>query len=314
MTSLNHQKLTTRSIKYDYFSIAQFAFLHLGCLFVLWAGVSWVAVTCCVFFYCLRIFAISAGYHRYLAHRSFKTSRLFQFVLAFLGCLAHQKGPLWWTAHHRHHHLHSDTEKDIHSPMQRGFWWAHCGWIFCLDYRKANQKLVSNLMKFRELRLLDKYYPVPPLALAASMFILGVVLERVAPSLHTSGLQMLTWGFFCSTVLVHHAIYSVNSVAHTIGSRRFETPDTTRNNLLVALLTFGEGWHNNHHYCQRSARHGFSRWEIDLTHLILTGLSRLGIVWDLQSPPQRVYAPARLEVLVDKVVTVSIPEEITITK
>jgi stearoyl-CoA desaturase (delta-9 desaturase) len=279
---------TGRGQELDYLSMAQFAFLHLGCLLVLWVGVSWVAISACAIFYCLRIFAVSAGYHRYFAHRSFKTSRAFQFVLAFLGVLAHQKGPLWWAAHHRYHHLHSDREEDIHSPSKHGFWWAHCGWIFSLTYRKANEKLVSHFTPCPELRLLDKLYALPSVVVAALMFLLGVLLERHAPNLHTTGLQMLTWGFFISTVLVHHAIYSANSIGHTFGTRRFDTPDNSCNNFIIALITFGDGWHNNHHYYQSSARHGFYPWEIDITHYILTGLSRLGIVWDLQTPPPRI--------------------------
>jgi stearoyl-CoA desaturase (Delta-9 desaturase) len=274
----------------DYLAITQFVFLHAGCLFVFWTGVSWIAVAACVTFYCLRIFAVSAGYHRYFSHRSYKTGRVFQFVLALIGCLSHQKGPLWWAAHHRYHHSHADREDDIHSPQQHGFWWAHCGWIFSLRYRKADERLVSTFHRFAELRLLDKFYGVPPLLMAALSFLLGVILNRYFPELNTSGLQMLTWGFFVSTVLVHHAIYSANSIGHYFGSRRFDSPDMSRNNWLVALLTFGDGWHNNHHYYQRSARHGFYWWEVDLTHYILTCLSYIGIVWDVQAPPERIYA------------------------
>jgi stearoyl-CoA desaturase (delta-9 desaturase) len=141
----------------DYLAITQFVFLHAGCLFVFWTGVSWIAVAACVTFYCLRIFAVSAGYHRYFSHRSYKTGRVFQFVLALIGCLSHQKGPLWWAAHHRYHHSHADREDDIHSPRQHGFWWAHCGWIFSLRYRKADERLVSTFHRFAELRLLDKF-------------------------------------------------------------------------------------------------------------------------------------------------------------
>ncbi|HEV8431467.1 MAG TPA: acyl-CoA desaturase [Pyrinomonadaceae bacterium] len=279
----------------DYLTIAQFVFLHAGCLLLFWAGVSWVAVAACIAFYCLRIFAVSAGYHRYFSHRSYKTSRIFQFILALAGCMSNQKGPLWWAAHHRYHHSHSDRDDDIHSPGQHGFWWAHCLWIFSLQYRKADQKLVSNFTQYAELRLLDKFYLVPPLLSAALFFLLGVILNRVNTELHTSGLQMLAWGFFVSTVLVHHAIYGVNSIAHSRGSRRFESADMSRNNLLLALLTFGDGWHNNHHYYPRSARHGFYRWEIDLTHYLLKCLSYVGIVWDLQTPPERIYAIALCE-------------------
>ena len=279
----------------DYLAISQFVALHAGCLLVFWVGVSWVAIVSCVAFYCLRIFAVSAGYHRYFSHRSYKTNRIFQFILAFIGCTSNQKGPLWWAAHHRYHHSHADRETDIHSPSQHGFWWAHCLWIFSMRYRKADQRLVSTFTDYRELRLLDRFYLVPPITAAVLFFVLGVILSRSRPELHTSGLQLLTWGFFVSTVLVHHAIYSTNSIGHFLGSRRFDSTDSSRNNLIVALLTFGDGWHNNHHYYQRSARHGFYWWEIDLTHYMLKGLSYLGIVWDLHAPPDRIYAMASLE-------------------
>jgi stearoyl-CoA desaturase (Delta-9 desaturase) len=273
----------------DYLTIFQFFYLHVGCVLLFWVGVSWIAVTACIAFYCLRIFAVSAGYHRYFSHRSYKTGRIFQFLLALVGCMANQKGPLWWAAHHRYHHSHADRDTDIHSPTRHGFWWAHCLWIFDLQYRRADQKCMSNFTPYVELRLMDKFYLAPPLLSAAFFFLLGVILSRTQPDLQTSGLQMLAWGFFVSTVLVHHAIYSANSIAHSLGSRRFDNTDTSRNNLFVALLTFGDGWHNNHHHYPRSARHGFYWWEIDLTHYLLKGLSYVGIVWALQTPPNRTY-------------------------
>jgi stearoyl-CoA desaturase (delta-9 desaturase) len=273
----------------DYLAISQFVFLHAGCVLALWTGISWVALAVCLGFYCLRIFAVSAGYHRYFAHRSFKTGRVFQFLLAVLGSLSNQKGPLWWAAHHRYHHAHSDREDDIHSPGQHGFWWAHCGWIFSMAYRRADERLVSTFTRYRELQLLDRFYLVPPLTAAALMFFIGLMLQRINPELHTSGPQMLAWGFFISTVLVHHAIYSANSIGHLFGSRRFESSDQSRNNVFVALLTFGDGWHNNHHFYQRSARHGFYWWEVDLTLYILKALSYLGIVWDVHTPPPRIF-------------------------
>lgn len=280
----------SREARLDYLAATQFIFLHAGCLLVFWTGVSWIALVTCLAFYCLRIFAVSAGYHRYFAHRSYKTGRVFQFLLALLGSLSHQKGPLWWAAHHRYHHAHSDREDDIHSPRQHGFWWAHCGWIFSMAYRRADERLVSTFTRYRELRLLDRFYAVPPLTAAVALFFVGVTLQRVKPEWHTSGLQLLVWGFFISTVLVHHAIYSVNTIGHLIGSRRFEGSDQSRNNIFVALLTFGDGWHNNHHFYPRSARHGFYWWELDLTLYILKALSYVGIVWDLHTPPQRIFA------------------------
>jgi stearoyl-CoA desaturase (delta-9 desaturase) len=286
----------------DYLTITQFVFLHAGCLLVVWTGISWTALVTCLGFYCLRIFAVSAGYHRYFAHRSYKTGRVFQFLLALFGSLSNQKGPLWWAAHHRYHHAHADREDDIHSPGQHGFWWAHCGWIFSMAYRRADERLVSTFMQYRELRLLDRFYLVPPLTAATLMFFFGFTLQRMKPELHTSGLQMLAWGFFISTVLVHHAIYSANSIGHLFGSRRFESSDQSRNNLFVALLTFGDGWHNNHHYYQRSARHGFYWWEVDLTLYILKALSYLRIVWDLQTPPPRIFAETASSKTLDKAV------------
>ena len=277
-------------VRLDYLTITQFIYLHAGCLLVFWTGISWTALAVCLGFYCLRIFAVSAGYHRYVAHRSYKTGRVFQFLLALVGSFSNQKGPLWWAAHHRYHHAHADREDDIHSPGQHGFWWAHCGWIFSMAYRRADERLVSTFIQYRELQLLDRFYLVPPLTAATLMFLIGFALQRIKPELHTSGLQMMAWGFFISTVLVHHAIYSANSIGHLFGSRRFESSDQSRNNIFVALLTFGDGWHNNHHYYQRSARHGFYWWEVDLTLYILKALSYLGIVWDLQTPPQRIFA------------------------
>lgn len=302
------RKLTAAEL--DYLAISQFVFLHVGSLLVLWTGVSWVAIAACIAFYCLRIFAVSAGYHRYFSHRSYKTSRIFQFILALVGCMSNQKGPLWWSAHHRYHHSHADRHDDIHSPGQHGFWWAHCLWIFSLQYRKSDQKLVSNFTQYVELRVMDKFYGVPPLLSAALFFLLGVILNRVRPELHTSGLQMLTWGFFVSTVLVHHAIYSANSIAHSFGSRRFNSADTSRNNLIVALLTFGDGWHNNHHYYPRSARHGFYWWEIDLTHFLLKCLSHIGIVWDLQTPPERIYVRASRDKTLEPTLSSSVSGEL----
>ena len=279
-------------------------------MLVFWTGISWTALVTCLGFYCLRIFAVSAGYHRYFAHRSYKTGRVFQFLLALLGSFSNQKGPLWWAAHHRYHHAHSDREDDIHSPGQHGFWWAHCGWIFSMAYRRADKRLVSTFNQYRELQLLDRLYLVPPLTAATLMFFFGFTLQRIKPELHTSGLQMLAWGFFISTVLVHHAIYSANSIGHLFGSRRFESSDQSRNNVFVALLTFGDGWHNNHHYYQRSARHGFYWWEVDLTLYILKALSYLRVVWDLHAPPPRIFAETATSKTLNKAVGAPQSEEL----
>jgi stearoyl-CoA desaturase (delta-9 desaturase) len=271
--------------KPDYVVSVQFFLLHAACLLVIWSGVSAVAVLACVAMYVVRMFAITAGFHRLFSHRAYKTSRVFQFLIAVLGTSAYQKGPLWWSAHHRHHHLHSDTEDDFHSPLTRTLWRSHVGWFLSTDSQATHRKLISNLLKYRELHLLDRWYSLPPIVLALSMFLFGSWLERYSPGVNTSGLQMLVWGFLISTVLLHHGTFTVNSLAHLYGSRRFATSDNSRNNFLVALITLGEGWHNNHHFHPSSERQGFYWWEIDLSHYVLKALSKFGIVWDLRPPP-----------------------------
>jgi stearoyl-CoA desaturase (delta-9 desaturase) len=273
----------------DYRASLPFLCIHLSCLLAAWTGVSGVAVAVCLTLYGLRMFAITAGYHRYFSHRSFETSRAFQFVLGFLGAMAAQKGPLWWAAHHRRHHAHSDTAADLHSPVVRGFWWSHVGWFLCHKYDRTDVLLVKDLVEYPELQFLNRFYALPPAALALFMLALGEFLKVVAPRMDTSATQMLVWGFLISTILVYHGTFVVNSLAHLFGARRFPTRDDSRNNLLIALITFGEGWHNNHHYAPSSERQGFYWWEIDLSHCILKSLSWCGLVWDLQAPPPRAY-------------------------
>nr|MBA3570247.1 fatty acid desaturase [Pyrinomonadaceae bacterium] len=234
--------------KFDHFVCAQFLFMHLACLLVIWTGVSTVAVGTCLALYVTRMFAITAGFHRLFAHRAYVTGRLFQFLIAFAGTAAYQKGPLWWSAHHRRHHLLADTEQDLHSPLTRTLWRSHFGWFLSRDSQGTDWKLITNLMKYRDLRFLDRYYSLPPALLAVSAFLFGSLLERYAPGLGTSGWQMLIWGFFISTVALYHGTFTVNSLAHIFGKRRFATDDNSRNNFFVALITLGEGWHNNHHY------------------------------------------------------------------
>jgi stearoyl-CoA desaturase (delta-9 desaturase) len=259
--------------------------MHLACGLAWWTGVSRWSLIVCVLLYLFRMFGLTAGYHRYFSHSSYKTGRAFQFVLAWLGCSAVQKGPLWWAGHHRSHHSHSDTQDDVHSPIRRGFWWAHIGWVMSSQYKATEWARVKNLARYPELRLLNRFHLVPPAMLAVALYLLGAWIEHRAPHQGVTGLQMLIWGFFISTVLVHHATFTVNSLAHVCGSRRFPTRDYSRNNFWIALITLGEGWHNNHHYAPSSERQGFCWWEIDFTHYVLAALSWLGIVWDLQIPP-----------------------------
>jgi stearoyl-CoA desaturase (Delta-9 desaturase) len=268
-----------------FFICVQFLFMHVACLLVIWTGVSVAAVAVCLALYVVRMFAITAGFHRLFSHRTYRTGRVFQFLLAFTGTAAYQKGPLWWSAHHRHHHLYTDTERDLHSPLTRTLWRSHVGWFLSRDSQTTDAKLISNLLKYRDLRFLDKYYSLPPAMLAAATFLLGWLLERYAPGLGASGWQMLVWGFFISTVLLYHGTFTVNSLAHIFGKRRFATADNSRNNFFVALITLGEGWHNNHHYYPTSERQGFYWWELDMAHYVLRVLSWFGIVRDLRAPP-----------------------------
>jgi len=275
-----------------FFDSIPFWLVHVACLAVFLTGVSWVALFVCFVTYAARAFGITGGYHRYLAHRTFKTSRAGQFVLTVLGTAAIQKGPLWWAGHHRHHHRYTDTPLDIHSPTQRGFWWSHVGWILSRRFETTPTEVIRDFARFPEMRFLDRYHVVPGVVLGFAMFGLGVLLNYLAPGLGTSGWQMLVWGFFVSTVLLWHATFGINSIAHVVGSRRFLTKDTSRNNLILSLLTLGEGWHNNHHRYPGSERQGFYWWEIDITHYVLLLLSWVGIVWDLRSPPPSIYAEA----------------------
>jgi stearoyl-CoA desaturase (Delta-9 desaturase) len=272
---------------------AVFWLIHLGCLLALWTGVSWTAVIVCAALYFIRMFAITGAYHRYFSHRSYKTSRAFQFVLGYLGCMSAQKGPIWWASHHRHHHKHSDTPEDVHPPLIYGLWWAHVGWVLSTHYIKPRLELVRDLAEFPELRWLDRNHLVAPVSLIVVLVALGWFLEAYAPSLGTTAGQLFVWGFCISTTLVYHGTFMINSAAHLFGSRRFDTSDESRNSLILALITLGEGWHNNHHRYPGSERQGFYWWEIDISHYILRGLEKLGLVWDLRSPPERIYEEAR---------------------
>lgn len=277
----------------DWLRAMPFIVLHLGCLGVFVVGVSPVALATAVVLYALRMFALTGFYHRYFSHRTFRTSRTMQFVFALVGASCVQRGPLWWAAHHRHHHRHADTPGDPHSPRVRGLLWSHMGWFLTPAGFRTDLSRVQDLARFPELRWLDRYDTAVPLALAAALFGLGALLEHIAPQLGTGGPQMLVWGFFVSTVALFHATVTINSLSHRYGTRRFDTADDSRNNLWLALLTFGEGWHNNHHFYPTSTRQGFFWWEIDLTYCGLRAMAWLGLVRDLKPVPARVLDRAR---------------------
>jgi len=231
--------------------------------------------------YLVRMFGITAGFHRYFAHRAYRTGRAFQLVLAVLGTLASQKGPLWWAAHHRGHHRFSDTEEDLHSPLRHGFLWAHLGWFLSRGAAEAPLDRVKDLTRYPELRWLDRHWVVPPVLLGVGLFLAG-------------GLPAFLWGFCVSTVALWHATFGINSLAHLLGTRRYETGDDSRNNALLALLTLGEGWHNNHHFHASSASQGWFWWELDLSYAALRLLGAVGLVSRLRTPPAQVRLAHRL--------------------
>lgn len=228
----------------------------------------------------VRMFGITAGYHRYFSHRAFKTGRIFQFVLAFIAQASSQKGALWWASHHRVHHKLSDEPGDLHSPVQKGFWYSHVGWLFDEPSQETRFDKIRDFAKYPELVFLNTFWVLP------------VVIVGAIPTL-VYGLEGLLVGFFLSTVVLWHTTFFINSLAHVFGKRRFATTDDSRNHWFLALLTFGEGWHNNHHHYQSSARQGFYWWEIDLSYYILVVLSKIGLVWDLREVPEHVLAEGR---------------------
>lgn len=272
----------------DWLRVLPFVGMHIGCFAVIWVGWSATAVAVAIALYLVRMFAITGFYHRYFSHRAFRTSRAVQFVFGLLGAAAVQRGPLWWAAHHRHHHAHSDEDGDVHSP-RHGFWRSHVGWFLTTENFATRVERIPDLVRYPELRLLDRFDIVVPILLAGALYATGAVLERFAPHLNVTGAQLLVWGFCISTVALYHVTFTVNSLAHRFGSRRYPTTDDSRNNWLIALLTLGEGWHNNHHFCPAAARQGFRWWELDLTYYALRALSALRVIWDLRPVPARAY-------------------------
>ena len=273
-----------RADRIDWLRVMPFVGLHLACLGVFAVGFSWFALWTALALYAARMFAITGFYHRYFSHKAFRTSRAVQFLFALVGAASVQRGPLWWAAHHRHHHRHADTEHDIHSP-RHGFFRSHMGWFMTPRSFGTNFDAIKDLAKYPELRWLDRFDILVPVLLAAGLFALGGWLKGAHPGLHTSGPQLLVWGFFVSTVVLFHVTVTINSLAHRWGTRRYATNDDSRNNWLLALLTFGEGWHNNHHHFPGSARQGFAWWEYDLTYYGLRFMAVLGLVRDLKTVP-----------------------------
>lgn len=256
---------------------AAFTLAHLAPLALFWTGIAWRDLALAGVLYVVRMFFVTAGYHRYFSHRTYRLNRVMQFLMAVGGSTALQKGVLWWAAHHRHHHKHSDQPGDVHSP-HHGLWWSHVGWIVSATTEQTHYERIRDFARYPELVWLNKYHLVPPALLAFACWWFG-------------GWSGLFGGFFLSTVLLWHGTFSINSLAHLWGTRPYVTSDTSRNNLLLALITLGEGWHNNHHHYQSSARQGFLWWQIDLSYYLLRAMCAVGLAGDLREPPYRVLRP-----------------------
>jgi stearoyl-CoA desaturase (Delta-9 desaturase) len=270
MTTIAMQNQRT----YRFGTVIPFLLLHLAAISVFYIRFRWSLLGWMLMTYGVRMFAITAGYHRYFSHRTYKLGRVSQLIIAFLAETSGQKGVLWWAAHHRVHHRTADHAGDVHSPGLSGIWWAHVGWVISGQHDEYDPRLIQDFGKYAELRWLDRHYLVPPVALGVAILIIG-------------GLDAFVWGFLVSTVVLFHATFAINSLAHIWGSRRFATPDDSRNNFILALLTFGEGWHNNHHQFMYSCRQGFRWWEIDLTYYGVRLLGWLGIAREIRGVRNR---------------------------
>ena len=254
---------------YELGTMIPFILIHASGLLVLTVPFRPGLIAWLVGSYYLRMFAVTGGYHRYFSHRAYKMNRVWQFLMACLAQTSGQKGVLWWAAHHRDHHLHSDRREDLHSPVHEGFWWSHLGWILSDEYEDYEPRRISDFSRYPELRLLDRFHLAPTIVYAVAIYLIG-------------GWDAFVWGFLASTVLLYHGTFLINSLTHIWGTRRFATPDESRNNFVLALLTLGEGWHNNHHHYMSSTRQGIKWWEIDVTYYVLVMLSWVGITRDLR--------------------------------
>jgi stearoyl-CoA desaturase (delta-9 desaturase) len=272
--------------RHVYFNVLTLPFWGIHALAIIgiaMLGWSWTGLALCLALYVPRMFFVTGAYHRYFSHRSYKTSRWFQFVLALGATMTSQKGVLWWAAHHRLHHKLSDAPGDLHSVRQSGFLWSHMGWILARDLEGTDLSRIRDFSKYPELVWLDRWWFVPPVAAGVLTFAIGAAFG--------AGAFALVWGFALCQVLCWHGTFTINSLSHLWGARRYATEDDSRNNPVLAVITMGEGWHNNHHHYQVSSRQGFYWWEVDATYYVLRGLSAVGLIWDLHGVPEHVRSP-----------------------
>ncbi len=262
----------------DWVVFAWMAFMHVGAI----AGFftfSWPAFWTAIFLWWLTGgIGICLGYHRYFTHKSYATPKVIQYLLAICGCMAGEAGPIAWVAAHRYHHTYSDTDQDPHSPL-KGFLWSHFTWLFGRENFLASydsyKKYCPDMIKDKFIVFLDRYHMLPVLFLTGILYAMG-------------GWSFVVWGIFVRSLIVYHSTWLVNSASHIWGYRTYKTTDASRNNWWVAILAFGEGWHNNHHAFQRSARHGFHWWEFDITYRTIQILWVLGLASEIHLPVQSI--------------------------
>ncbi len=264
--------------------------VHIGALIgVFWVAFSWLALTVLILSYSLGMIFVTLGLHRYFSHRAFKTSRWFQFLLAYGCCTVLQRGPIWWASVHRHHHRFSDEKEDFHSPRQGGFFHAHMGWLYNPKVFELDYKNVQDLTQYPELRFLDSWYYIGAVHYMLMMALLGYCLGVWFPQTGATAGQMLVYGFFLRTVLLWHGTYTINSLMHVIGKRVYATKDDSRNSFILAILTMGEGWHNNHHHYPATARMGFHWWQIDVSYYVILLLEKLRLIHSVRRlPPEKI--------------------------
>lgn len=284
----DNDSFTPHPDKIDWLRAIPFILVNLSCILVFYVRWSGLAIGVAIALYYARLFAIGAFYHRYFSHKTFKTTRFWQFIFAALAGTAAQRGPLWWAAHHRQHHLVADQVEDVHSPSQHGFWWSHMGWFLSKKNYHYDQSRVNDLRCYPELVFLERYDVLMPLLLFMTLGVSGLMLEYYFPQYQTGVAEMLIWGFSVSLIAVFHTTVLINSLCHVYGSTRYVTQDKSKNNLLFALLTLGEGWHNNHHHYAACAQQGFHWWEIDITFYLIKLMERLGMVWDVKPIPKHI--------------------------
>jgi fatty-acid desaturase len=260
-------------------SILWIGLIHAGILLAPFTF-SWSGLAVCLSLYLLTIIGVTTGFHRLLTHRSFQTPRAVEYLLTVLGCLATQGGALQWVATHRAHHAHPDEAGDPHSPRDGG-WWAHMLWWMSfdpiLDDPAQRKRYIRDLIRDPVHRFLNHCQAPLQVALAITLFLFGELWGGL-------GLSWLVWGIFVRAVLTSHATWFVNSATHRWGYRSHATKDNSTNLWWVGLVCCGEGWHNNHHACPRSARHGLRWWEVDLTYVLIRLLSFVRLTWQIHVP------------------------------